>query len=349
MSLAGKSKKNVSALIFLIFLFSILLSFTTVQAKTLLKMNHQFPASAEGSKIDQWFADEVKKATGGEVEIQIFWSNALGAAKDNLTLLRGGAIDMAGMSPGYFPSELPFFCAPNSIPMAMDNIRQSSAIMKAFIDKVPAFMEEAKSQQMRPLFFHLLNPYLLVTRDPVLKLEDLKGKKIRTWGEDLPRLFTAAGAVPVNIFLPELYENLQRKVIDGCPFGVDMVLSYKLQDITKHITEVVIWEGPAWGVWISEKSWQKISPENQKKILEIVEKARELELKTTAEAEVRAREALKAAGVQFHPFPAADLERWKKASPDFFNDWVAKMEKLGKGDAAKQTVSIWKEMLEKIK
>jgi TRAP-type C4-dicarboxylate transport system substrate-binding protein len=233
--------------------------------------------------------------------------------------------------------------------MAMDNIRQSSAIMKAFIDKIPAFMEEAQKQQIRPIFFHLLNPYLLNTREPIKKLEDLKGKKIRTWGEDLPRLFQAAGAVPVNIFMPEIYENLQRKVIDGCPFGVDMVLSYKLQDVAKHITEVVIWEGPAWGVWISEKSWQKVSPTDQMRILQIAEKARERELKTTAEAEGRARETLKAEGVQFHAFPAEDLTRWKKASPDFFNDWIEKMTKLGKGEAAKQAVALWKEMREKIK
>lgn len=342
--------KGERLFIFLGVLFLLVLIFgSTVNAKTVLKMNHQFPAAAEGSKIDQWFADEVKKATNGEVEIQIFWANALGAAKENLTLLRGGAIDMAGMSPGYFPSELPFFCAPNSIPMAMDNIRQSSAIMKAFIDKIPAFMEEAQKQQIRPIFFHLLNPYLLNTREPIKKLEDLKGKKIRTWGEDLPRLFQAAGAVPVNIFMPEIYENLQRKVIDGCPFGVDMVLSYKLQDVAKHITEVVIWEGPAWGVWISEKSWQKVSPTDQMKILQIAEKARERELKTTAEAEGKARETLKAEGVQFHAFPAEDLTRWKKASPDFFNDWIEKMTKLGKGEAAKQAVALWKEMREKIK
>ena len=129
------------------FLFLCIFVFSSdVSAKVVLKMNHQFPAAAEGSKIDQWFMDEVKKATNGEVEIQIFWSNALGAAKENLTLLKGGAIDMAGMSPGYFPAELPFFCAPNSIPMAMDNIRQSSAIMKAFIEKVPAFVQESPAQ-----------------------------------------------------------------------------------------------------------------------------------------------------------------------------------------------------------
>jgi len=62
-------------------------------AKTVLRMNHQFPAAAAGSKIDQWFVDEIKKATGGEIEIQIFWSNALGSAKENLTLLGAGAID----------------------------------------------------------------------------------------------------------------------------------------------------------------------------------------------------------------------------------------------------------------
>jgi TRAP-type transport system periplasmic protein len=340
-------KRTVAILLTVGVLLTIMLSPT--YAKTVLRLNHQFPAAAEGSKIDQWFADEVKKATNGEVEIQIFWSNALGAAKENLTLLKGGAIDMVAMSPGYFPAELPFFCAPNSIPMAMDNIRQSSEIMKAFIEKIPAFMQEAQDQHIRPLFFHLLNPYLLVTSEPVKKFEDLKGKKIRTWGEDMPRLINAAGAVPVNIFLPELYENLQRKVIDGCPFSVDMVVSYKLYDVTKHITEVALWVGPAWGVWISERCWQKLTPAHQKAILEVAERARELELKTTAEAEVKARETLQAAGVQFYPFPAEELAKWKKANPDFFADWIEKMQKIGKGDGAKQTVDMWKEMREKIK
>ena len=43
------------------------------QAKTTLKLNSQWPATTAGSKVDQWFADEVKKRTNGEVEIRIFW------------------------------------------------------------------------------------------------------------------------------------------------------------------------------------------------------------------------------------------------------------------------------------
>jgi TRAP-type transport system periplasmic protein len=315
-----------------------------VHAKTVLKMSHQFPAVAAGSKIDQWYADEVKKATNGEVEIKIFWSEALAKAKENLTLLRSGAIDMAGMSAGYFPSELPFYCIGNSIAMGMDNICQSSAIMKAFMDKVPAFKEEERNNKIRVLFFHLLNPYLLVTKEPVNNLSDLKGKKFRTWGEDLPMLFKAAGATPVTIFMPEIYENLQRGVIDGCPFSLDLVVAYKLYEVAKHITEVVIWEGPAWGLWISEKSWQKLSPRNQEILLETADRARKREITTTAEAEIKAREFLKQEGVEFHNFPAQELAKWKKASPDFYNVWIEKMEKMGKGDAARQTVQLWKDM-----
>jgi TRAP-type transport system periplasmic protein len=216
--------------------------------------------------------------------------------------------------------------------------------MKAFMDKVPAFKEEERNNKIRVLFFHLLNPYLLVTKEPVNNLSDLKGKKFRTWGEDLPMLFKAAGATPVTIFMPEIYENLQRGVIDGCPFSLDLVVAYKLYEVAKHITEVVIWEGPAWGLWISEKSWQKLSPRNQEILLETADRARKREITTTAEAEIKAREFLKQEGVEFHNFPAQELAKWKKASPDFYNVWIEKMEKMGKGDAARQTVQLWKDM-----
>lgn len=316
----------------------------SIPAKTLLRLNHQFPAAAAGSKIDQWWADEVKKATGGEVEIQIFWSNALGKPKENLTLLGSGAIDAAGMSAGYFPAQLPFFAAPNSLPMALDSICQSSALMKAFMEKIPAFAEEGKRNKIVPVFFHLLNPYLLVTRDPVSKLDDLKGKKIRTWGEDMPRLVKAAGGTPVTIFLPELYENLQRGVIDGCPFSVDFIKTYKIYEVAKYVTEVVMWEGPAWGVWLSAKSWNKLSPQHQKIIMDTAERARKRELTTTAAAEIEARAFLKGKGVQFSPFPAAELAKWQTANPDFYGDWIKKMDKLGKGAEAKQAVELWKDI-----
>ncbi len=313
-------------------------------AKTVLKLNHQFRADTAASKLDQWFADEVKTATNGEIEIRFFWSNGLGEAKQNLPMFKNDTIDMAVMVAGYFPKELPFFSAPNSLPMAMDNICQASELMKALMEKIPAYTEEASQNGIRPLYFHLLNPYLLVSKTPITKFSDLKDKRIRTWGDDMPMLMKAAGATPLTLFLPDIYEALKRGTLDACPLSVDMIETYKVDELVKHITEVVIWEGPAVGLWISEKTWKTLSSAHQKIMLEISEKARKKEIPMTLEAERISRESLKAKGVTFHQFPPEELAKWKKASPDFFQEWINRMDKLGKKEAAEQAVRLWKEM-----
>ena len=137
------------------------------RAATTLKLNSQWPATTAGSKVDQWFADEVKKRTNGEVEIRIFWSEALGKANENLSLIQSGAIEMGAMSPGYFPKQLPFHAAPNSIPMAMSSVKQANVLMRRLLSEVPAMQGEAKANGVRTLFFHHLNPYLLVSKEPL--------------------------------------------------------------------------------------------------------------------------------------------------------------------------------------
>ena len=312
--------------------------------KIVLKMNHQFPADAAGSQIDQWFADEVKRLSEGQLEIRIYWSNMLGEPRENLALLKNTAIDLAAMSAGYFPEELPFYSAPNSIPMAMDDICQSSAIMEALMTRIPAFKAEAARHRIRPLFFHLLNPYVLVTRTPVTKLADLKGMRIRTWGSEMPRLIRAAGAKPVSLFLPDIYEALNRGVIDGCPFALDLVLAYKLHLVARHVTEVILWEGPSWGVWISETTWQRLSPRHRSIMLAAAAAARQKEIPQTLAAEKNARRYLRNHGVHFHAFASAELERWKQLSPDFFGNFILRMKSVGLETAARQTVALWQQM-----
>jgi TRAP-type C4-dicarboxylate transport system substrate-binding protein len=317
-------------------------------AKTTLKLNSQWPATTAGSKVDQWFADEVKKRTNGEVEIRIFWSEALGKANENLSLMQKGAVEMGAMSPAYFPKQLPFHTAPNSIPMAMNSVNQANVLMKRLLREVPAMQEEAKANGVRTLFFHHLNPYLLVSKDPLTSLQSVRGKKIRTWGTDMPRMAQAAGMTPVTLSLPEIYEAISRGVIDAAPFSVDLVMNYKLFEVAKNISEVTLWLGPSWGVWIAESAWQKLPAAAQKVMLEVADEANKRDMDATIEAEKTAREELLKRNVKFHPFPAADRDQWRKSLPDFFGDFIAGQEQAGKGADARKMVAIWKEVVEKV-
>ena len=313
-------------------------------AKVLLRANSQWTEVHAGSQVDKWWADEIKKRTNGEVEIKLFFGGALGKAQENLPLLQEGAIDIAMMSPGYFPAQLPFHAAPNSIPMAMSKVEEATELMERLMAEVQAFDDEARDNGVKTLFFHHLNAYKLVCKDHIKGVADMKGKKMRTWGKALPQAVEAVGATPVTLFLPELYEGLARGTVDCIPFSVDLMVNYKMYEVAKNIHEITIWEGPTNATWISLKSWDKLTADQQKILQEVSLEAMRKDRDATIEAGKKAIVDLKAKGVQFHEFPAAEEAKWRELNPDFFADFIKEMEAKGKGDDARKTIKIWNEV-----
>lgn len=313
-------------------------------AKTVLRANSQWNETHAGSQVDKWWAEEIKKRTNGEVEIKLFFGGALGKAQENLPLLQQGAIDIAMMSPGYFPAQLPFHAAPNSIPMAMSKVEEATELMERLMAEVPAFDAEARENGVKTLFFHHLNAYQLVCKEPVKGVADMKGRKMRTWGKALPQAVEAVGATPVTLFLPELYEGLSRGTVDCIPFSVDLMVNYKMHEVAKHIHEITIWEGPTNATWISLKSWDKLTKEQQKIMQEVSLEAMRKDRDATIAAGKKAIGELKEKGVQFHEFPAAEEMKWRQMNPDFFANFIKDMEAKGRGDDARKTIKIWKEV-----
>ena len=312
-------------------------------AKT-LRMSSQWTETTAGAQVDKWWAKEIETRTNGEIKIKIFWEGVLGKAKENLALIQNSSIDLAAMSPGYFPAELPFHAAPNSIPMAMAKVEQATELMERLLTEVPEFDEEAKRNGMKALFFHHLNPYLLVCKEPVTGVDDMQGKKVRTWGKDMPRMVQAAGGVAVTLSLPELYEGLGRGTVDCIPFSVDLMVNYKIYEVAKHVHDITLWEGPTNAVWIARGVWDDLTPEQQKVIQEVSFEAAYRDRDQVVGAGGKAIDELKAKGVQFHGFPDAEKKRWKDANPDFFGDFIEDQKAAGHGDAAMKTIEIWREV-----
>jgi TRAP-type C4-dicarboxylate transport system substrate-binding protein len=310
-----------------------------------LRMSSQWTETTTGAQVDKWWAGEIDRRTNGDVKIKIYWEGVLGKAKENLSLIQNGSIDLAAMSPGYFPAELPFHAAPNSIPMAMSRVDQATELMERLLTEVPEYDAEAKRNGMKALFFHHLNPYQLVCKEHIKGLSDMKGKKVRTWGKDMPRMVQAAGGVPVTLGLPELYEGLGRGTVDCIPFSVDLMVNYKIYEVAKHVHDVTLWEGPTNAVWIASGVWDKLTPAQRQSIQDASFEAARKDRDQVIRAGKEAIATLKAKGVQFHEFPDADKKAWKAANPDFFGGFIADQEKLGRGDDARKTIKIWNEVV----
>jgi TRAP-type C4-dicarboxylate transport system substrate-binding protein len=321
------------------------LASAAASAETLLKMSSQWTENTVTSEADRWWASEIEQRTRGALKVKIFYAGALAKANENLQLIRSGGVGLVNMSASYFGADLPLHTAPNSIPMAMSEVPQATLLVQRIMAEVPALDAEAKRNGVKALFFHHLNPYLLVCKAPVNGLADIKGKKIRTWGSDMPRMVQAAGGVPVTLGLAELYEGLSRGTVDCIPFSVDLMVSYKIFEVAKHVHDITLWLGPTSGVWMSRGVWDGLPAEHRDVVDAVSKEAALKDRDLTIAAAESAVATLKSAGVTFHAFPMADKKAWKAANPDFFAAFVEAQAAAGHGDAAKKMVAIWREVV----
>lgn len=286
------------------------------------------------------FATAVTERTEGRVNIEITFAGGLGAGNEVMTLAGRGAIDMASVVPGYYADQLLFWRA-YQIPFVFDNPRQAMEISAAAFKDIPYFKEELSKFGIKFLFHQPLGEYYLTGKDDsCLTVEGLSGKKIRSFGADIPKAHKAVGAVPVSVGVGDVYEALQRGSLDYSFLNRGNILSNRLYEpgpiscgpvmaITGHL------------IVINEDVWNDISEGDQAIMLEESAIAGKAYIDNIEVAEEAAGAAIVEAGGTILEFPAAELAKWKAMAPDLLGDWVADMDGRGMGDQAREVQAYW--------
>ena len=80
-------------------------------------------------------------------------------------------------------------------------------------EKFPAMQKEFS--EIQPLLLYTSSPNLLVSKKQVKTLDDFKGLKFRVLGGPPTEMAKALGAVPDTIPMPDVYQSLDKGVVDG--------------------------------------------------------------------------------------------------------------------------------------
>ncbi|MDX5433957.1 MAG: TRAP transporter substrate-binding protein DctP, partial [Halomonas sp.] len=105
-------------------------------------------------------------------------------------------------------------------------------------------------------------------RTPIESLADLDGKRLRLSGRDQGRVLERLGGSQVTLSGGEIYQAVERGVVDGAEFSTPGV------DYNAGFAEVVeYWATPGWhqsasvfGVMINKDAWDALSEETQEKL-----------------------------------------------------------------------------------
>jgi len=243
------------------------------QAQTVLKFSHTDQQQGGRHAAAQIFAKKVADYTQNRYKVNVFCCSQLGNDPKNIEQLVAGGIDFTVSGTG---SYAPFIDNLNltALPFLFDSYEQGwkfydeSKWLKAQFDKGPA-------KGLRFLATWEAGFRCMTTRDVLNSPADAKGKKLRTFPNEMMRWLLEDIGFGVQIMpLPEVYLGIQQGAIAGQENPVDTIYSNKFYEVAPNITLTRHVYSPI-PLVISEKTWQKLSPADQKAITQAAVEARD--------------------------------------------------------------------------
>lgn len=232
----------------------------TAAAEVTLKVSHFLPA-VHGIHTDfilPW-TEAITECTNGEVQFEISAAGSqLGNVARQQEQVMAGVVDIAhglhGIPRGRFPRTSLI-----DMPFLTDD---AGAATYALWELYPGVLAE-EYEGLKVLALHAHNGGLLHTNGArVASMEDMAGLRIRTPSPAVSEMLSALGAAPQGLPPGEVYENLQRGVIDGTVFPWDPVASFGLNEVLTHHLDFGAYTVSFFFV-MNETSFDRLSPEAQ--------------------------------------------------------------------------------------
>lgn len=231
-----------------------------------LKFGHYAAVTHPGHKASLMFADAVKKRTNGEITCKIYPANQLGSPPEVLEQNVLGAIDMSLPTQGALDKYVKAF-AVVMLPFVYDGYDHVHRVLDGpFMDWLAPKLEKENLVFLSNWEWGFRN----ITNNvrPINSPDDVKGLKLRTPPEiQLQAAMEACGAVVTKIAFPELYMALKQKVVDGQENPLAVIYHFKIYEVqkylalTRHVYNSMVHV-------MSRKTWEKLTPYQQKVVLE---------------------------------------------------------------------------------
>ena len=316
------------------------------QAKYNLRWGH-YLADGPFVQLEKDFASTIEKRTNGQVKITITFAEGLGKTSELLVLTAKGAIDMTATAPGYNPDQLHYWRAFQT-PLVFTSSKQAMDVLQTVVKEFPIYNQEMDRAGVVWLFQQPLGEYYLSGPSPECDgVAKLKGKKVRSFGADIPKAFSAIGAVPVTVPPTGIYEALQHGTLDYSFINAGNIQQYRLVEVGKHHCGPVM-ALTGHNVTMSKRTWARLPKDIQSIFREQSAKTMQDYLAWVGDFEKKAVENIKAKGGTFVPFPAAELKKWKAASPDFLDAWEKATAAATKdAETPKKVAARWRQLLAK--
>jgi len=177
-----------------------LAAFGAAQAQTKWDMPTPYSDGEFHTRNVVTFVEDVKKATGGKLELVVHSNGSLIKHPDIMRAVSTGQVSIAEFLLGQFGNEEPVFNADN-VPFLAAGY---DAAWKLYQAQKPVLQKKLEGRGMRLLYSVAWPGQGIYTKEPLKSVGDLKGTKFRTYSPMTARLAELLGASPTVVQVPEV-------------------------------------------------------------------------------------------------------------------------------------------------
>ena len=214
--------------------------------------------------------EELKTLTNGEITFDIHYGGVLANATTVTKAIADGTVDGGMIFYPYTPSLVPVNDLLAELP-GRDARVSAAAVTETQMLDCPDCKAELDAAGLTVLATSASDPYrLFCGAKKITSLEDAKGAKLRatSWAAQIG---SEIGMTPVNVSYTEIYESMQRGVVDCFALSTSTVDSAKLFEVTKYAYPDLNF-GDSHGftyLALNKRMWDGFSPEIQQAFMQV--------------------------------------------------------------------------------
>ncbi len=199
-------------------------------AEVELSLAHWVPGShpLQALGMEPW-AESIKEASDGRIEITIYPAQQLGAAADHYDMTRDGITDIGFINPGYQPGRFPIMAAAE-LPFLFANA-------KGGVRALTEWYKEYAEEEMSDVYFCMAlshDPGTMHGKSRILVPEDVSGKNVRPANATEARFVNLLGGASVQVPAPEMRDALSKGTADITQSPWESLYIFGADSLVKH-------------------------------------------------------------------------------------------------------------------
>lgn len=263
------------------------------------------------------FTEDVKKATGGQLDLVVHSNGSLIKHPDMLRAVSTGQVSIAEFLLGQFGNEEPVFNADN-VPFLAAGYDNAWKLYQA---QKPILEKKLQGRGLRLLYSVAWPGQGIYTKNPLKSVDDLKGVKFRTYSPLTARLAELLGASPTVIQVPEIPQAFATGTISAMITSSATGSSSKAWEFVKnyYMTNAM---HPKNVVVVNERAYQRLPAAQQQALVQAAAAAEKRGWEMSRQREASANKLLADNGMTVHTPDAAMMAAFTRIGEQMTAEWL---------------------------